>query len=126
MISTTGLTKRYGHLVAVDELDLEVPAGTVFGFVGPSGSGKTTTIRLLIGIEAPTSGQVRVFGTAPTAFSRRERARIGYMPQLAALYPNLSVAENLNFAASIYGVPLRRRERLRRALEFVELTEQRR
>ncbi|HWB70700.1 MAG TPA: ABC transporter ATP-binding protein [Egibacteraceae bacterium] len=120
------MTKRYGDLVAVDDLDLEVPAGTVFGFVGPSGSGKTTTIRLLIGIEAPTSGHVRVFGTAPTAFSSRERARIGYMPQLAALYPNLSVAENLNFAASIYGVPLRRRQRLRRALAFVELTEQRR
>jgi ABC-2 type transport system ATP-binding protein len=120
-ITTRGATKRYGAQAAVSDLDLAVPRGTIFGFIGPSGAGKTTTIRLLIGSERPSDGEIVVLGGAPTAFSAGERARIGYMPQLSVLFPELSIRENLNFVASIYGMPLRRRAAMREALEFVEL-----
>ncbi|MBA3622493.1 MAG: ABC transporter ATP-binding protein [Euzebyales bacterium] len=116
------LTRCYGEQVAVDHVDLEVAPGTIFGFIGPSGSGKTTTVRLLTGIEGPTSGEVSVFGLPPTSFTARDRARIGYMPQLSGLYPHLSLHENLTFVASLYGVPLRRAQRLTKVLDFVELT----
>ena len=125
-VHTRGLTKRFGAQVAVDDLTMSVPAGTIFGFIGPSGSGKTTTVRLLTGVQTPTDGEVSVFGVAPAAFTERERARIGYMPQLSVLFPHLSIIENLRFVASIYGMPWGRRSRLNEALEFVELSEHRR
>jgi ABC-2 type transport system ATP-binding protein len=121
-----GLTKRFGDEVAVDDLTMSVPAGTIFGFIGPSGSGKTTTVRLLTGVQNPTSGDVSVFGIAPASFTERERSRIGYMPQLSVLFPHLSIIENLRFVASIYGMPWGRRSRLNQALEFVELKQDRR
>jgi ABC-2 type transport system ATP-binding protein len=104
---------------------MSIPPGKIFGFIGPSGSGKTTTIRLLTGYYAPTSGQVIVFDRPPTHFDRRLRQFIGYMPQLFVLYPNLSVLENINFAASIYGMSPRRGKEIRQVLEFVELFEHR-
>ena len=125
VISARGLTKRYGDFSAVEGLSLDVARGVVIGVIGPSGSGKSTTVRMLTGITEPTSGDVTVFGEPPTTFSARQRARMGYMPQLSVLYPHLSLHENLNFVASIYGLPLRRRARLRRALDFVELGEHR-
>lgn len=121
-----GLTKRYGTQVAVEDVSLEVPAGSMVGIIGPSGSGKTTTVRMLMGTEAPSEGEVLVFGTPPWVFSPAQRARIGYMPQLPVLYPHLSLQENLQFVASVYGLPFRRRERLREVLDFVELTDHRR
>lgn len=114
-------TKRYGTEVALDRLDLEVAPGTILGLIGPSGAGKTTAVRLLTGIAAPTSGEVRVFGVDPADFTADQRARLGYMPQLGVLDPNLSLRENLHFVASLYGLPLRRRRRLREALALVEL-----
>lgn len=115
------VAKRFNGEFAVRNLELDVPKGTIFGFIGPSGSGKTTTIRLLTGIIKPTTGDIRVLGQNPFRFSPGLRERIGYMPQLSVLYPNLSVWENINFAASIYGLGLFRGRRLNQLLEFVEL-----
>jgi ABC-2 type transport system ATP-binding protein len=126
IVETNGLTKRFGGEIAVDDLTLTVPRGKIFGFIGPSGSGKTTTVRLMTGVQSPTSGEVQVFGMAPTSFTERERERIGYMPQLSVLFPHLSIGENLRFVASIYGMPWGRRKRLDQALEFVELQDDRR
>ncbi len=125
IIRTRELAKHFGADVAVSEVTMEVPRARIFGFIGPSGAGKTTTIRMLTGYYPPTSGEVSVLGCAPTQFTRQQRARIGYMPQLFVLYPHLSIWENLNFAASIYGMSLRRKPRLREILEFVELWEHR-
>lgn len=125
VVDTKGLTKRFGQQVAVDDVTFTVPEGTIFGFIGPSGSGKTTTVRLMTGVQTPTAGRVHVWGTPPSSFTEHERARIGYMPQLSVLFPHLSIAENLRFVASIYGMPWGRRERLQQVLEFVELDEHR-
>jgi len=126
IIETNGLTKRFGHEFAVRDVTFKVTRGQIFGFIGPSGSGKTTTIRMLTGNYRQTSGEVLVFNTPPTKFTQEMRERIGYMPQLSILYPNLSVWENLNFIASIYGMSLFRKKRLNELLDFVELTEHKR
>jgi ABC-2 type transport system ATP-binding protein len=120
------LSKQFNNEFAVQDLDFDIPTGTIFGFIGPSGSGKTTTIRLLTGTYAPTSGEISVLGSPPARFSRHMRERIGYMPQTFSLYPNLSVWENMNFIASLYGINLLHRKKLMDLLEFVELAEHRR
>lgn len=125
IVAAAGVSKQYGDTVAVDDLDLEVPAAGIFALVGPSGSGKTTTIRLLTGAARPSSGTVTVFGRPPAGFSPAQRARIGYLPQLSVLFPTMSLRENLTFVASIYGLPLRRGRRLRDALDLVELWDER-
>ncbi|MEO6062717.1 MAG: ABC transporter ATP-binding protein [Thermoflexales bacterium] len=125
VISARNVTKKFGEETAVGGVSFEVPRGTIFGFIGPSGSGKTTTVRLLTGVQTPTSGEVVVLDRNPAKFSQGERARLGYMPQLFVLYPNLTVWENLNFAASLYGMGLFRGKRLKAALSFVELLEHR-
>jgi len=117
-----GVSKRYNGHDAVADLDLEIPAGAVVGVIGPSGSGKTTTIRMITGSLAPTSGTVEVLGERPGRLSRRTRERMGYLPQQFSMYPDLSVIENVDFAASLYGLVLWRRYRRRRAvLELVDL-----
>lgn len=126
IIQTRQLGKKFNGQYAVHDVTFQVERGTIFGFIGPSGSGKTTTIRMLTGFYAPTEGEAEVFGRPPVRFSQKMRARIGYLPQLFVLYPNLSVWENLNFAASIYGMGLRRRKLLEEVLEFVELMDDRR
>ncbi len=125
VISAKNLTKMFGDEAAVQDVSFDVPEASIFGFIGPSGSGKTTTVRLLTGVYTPTDGEVRVFNHDPAKFSQGERARLGYMPQLFVLYPNLTVWENLNFAASLYGMGLFRGRRLKDALKFVELDEHR-
>lgn len=124
-ISTEGLTKKFDGEIVVQNVTFQVPRGSIFGFIGPSGSGKTTTVRMLTGVYAPTAGEVRVLGTAPRKFDQKTRARIGYMPQLFVLYPHLSIWENLNFVASLYGMRLFRGTKLMRTLDFVELVDQR-
>ena len=119
-----GLTKRFGDRTAVEDLTFDIPRGVIFGFIGPSGSGKTTTIRLLTGIYKSTSGEVQVMGRSPAKFNKSERRRLGYLTQGFVLYPDLTVWENMNFAASIYGVPFARRRRLQSLLEFVELADE--
>jgi len=121
IVSVSNLTKHFGDEVAVDHVNFEIPPGTIFGFIGPSGSGKTTTVRMLTGIYEPTEGEVKVLGYNPKDFPRSVREQIGYMPQLFFLYPQLTVWENLNFVASLYGMHLLRRDRLHELLEFVEL-----
>jgi ABC-2 type transport system ATP-binding protein len=125
VISVQHLTKKFGDEAAVQDVSFDVPRASIFGFIGPSGSGKTTTVRLLTGVYTPTEGQVTVLDCSPAKFSQSDRARLGYMPQLFVLYPNLTVWENLNFAASLYGMGLRRGKRLKAALAFVELDEHR-
>src|SRR4029450_7987331 len=90
---------------------LEVPEGAILGYIGPSGSGKTTTVRLLMGLYVPDSGEISVLGVPPVKFKRRERERIGYLPQLFVLYPALT------------GVPFLRPKRLNELLDLVELRE---
>ncbi len=124
-ISTKNLTKKFHGEAVVDDVSLDIPFAKIFGFIGPSGSGKTTTIRLLTGFYRPTSGEILVFGRNPATFRRKDRALVGYMPQLFVLYPNLTVWENINFAASLYGMSPFREKRLRNALSFVELYEHR-
>jgi ABC-2 type transport system ATP-binding protein len=124
IIHTHDLNKSFGGVTAVNNLNLDIPAGSIFGFIGPSGCGKTTSVRLMLGIYTPDSGEVRVLQQSPQKFGRRERGQIGYLPQQFVLYPELSVWENLNFAASLYGVPVRRKKRLQELLDLVELTGQ--
>jgi ABC-2 type transport system ATP-binding protein len=121
-IVVSGASKRFGNVVALDDLSLTVPQGTTLGVIGPSGAGKTTTMRLLTGGLAPTAGEVRVLGENPRRFRRQTRERIGYMPQLFVLYPDLTAAENVGFAASLFGMLLRRRgQRVREVLQLVDL-----
>jgi ABC-2 type transport system ATP-binding protein len=123
VILTKNLTKQFGTQTAVDSLNLHVPRGSIFGFIGPSGCGKTTTVRLLTGVHEPTSGEANVLGKNPVHFSDSDRERIGYLIQGFVLYPELTVWENLNFAASFYGVSPFRRGHLKQLLDFVELSE---
>lgn len=116
------LTRRFDDVVAVSNLNLEVSSGTILGLIGASGSGKTTTIRMITGSLAPSAGEVRVLGEVPAAFRGRTREQIGYMPQSFILYPDLTVRENVDFVASLFGVLfLRRGRRTRKVLELLDL-----
>lgn len=121
-IETDGMTKQFGRVKAVDNITISVPRGAIYGFIGPSGCGKTTTVRLMVGNYHPTEGSVQVLGKTPANFTRADQKQIGYMPQLFILYPEITVWENLQFAASIYGYPLKRKERFEELLNLVELT----
>lgn len=122
VIEMQHVTKTFGNKHAVNDVSLEVPQGQIFGIVGPSGCGKTTTMRMMTGVYTPTEGKMHVLGVSPEHFGKRVRERIGYMPQLFVLYPTLTVWENLNFVASLYGLNwFRRRKRLEMLLDFVEL-----
>ena len=118
MVETRGLSKRYGNTVlAVDQLDLNVHRGEVYGFLGPNGAGKTTTLRMLLGLIRPTAGSATVAGHAPG--DPAGLARIGAIIETPAFYPYLSGWDNLKVVADYAGVP---DSRLADALEQVELT----
>ena len=104
IIRTRGLTKRFGDFTAVDDLGIEVAPGTIFAFLGANGSGKSTTIRMLIGLLKPTAGEVQVAGVDVIKNPRRVRDRIGYMGQKVSLYQGLSLRENVEFYAGLYGL----------------------
>jgi ABC-2 type transport system ATP-binding protein len=103
IISTRGLTRRFGARSAVDSLDLEVEKGRIFGFLGPNGAGKTTTIRMLAGILRPTAGEGCVMGYDLLREAESIKWHIGYVAQHFGLYDDLTAAENLSFYARIYG-----------------------
>ena len=118
------LTRRFGLLVAVDSLCLDVAAGETFGLVGPDGAGKTTTLRLLAAVLRPSDGHARVAGFDMVRQAEVIRAQVGYMPQRFSLYGDLSVRENLEFFASIFGVGASKREdRIVSLLRFAGLSD---
>jgi len=111
-IQARGLGKRYGAVVALKDLSLDVVQGEVFGFLGPNGAGKTTTIRLLLGLIRPDGGEVKVLGRVPFGLGVAARADIGYLPGDMTFWPKLSGAETLEFFAQLTGRPPVARERL--------------
>jgi ABC-2 type transport system ATP-binding protein len=120
-IQTDKLTKRFGEFTAVDGVTFEVKRGEIVGYVGPNGSGKTTTIRMLCAVLTPSAGNAHVLGLDVALQAEQLRPQIGYMSQKFALYDELTVRENLEFYAGVYGV--RSKERLREALEDAGVTE---
>jgi len=124
VIRAQGLTRRFGDFVAVDALDLAVERGTIYGFLGPNGSGKTTTVRMLIGLLTPSAGSVTVLGHSLPRDAEWLKRRIGYMTQRFSLYEDLSVRENLQFVARIYGLGYRQaKARIRTLLDAYELAD---
>ena len=122
VIAARGLTRRFGDLVAVDRVDLDVPRGEVLGFLGPNGAGKSTLIRMLVGLLTPTSGSARVLGHELPGEAERLRSRIGYMTQRFSLYEDLTLEENLQFAAEIFGLKgAERRQRIEETLAEYDL-----
>lgn len=105
LVSTRGLTKRYGNLVALDQLDLDVPQGAVYGIIGPNGAGKSTTFAILATLLRPTAGAATVCGVDPIRQPKEVRRRLGYMPDVMGVYDQLRVDEYLEFHAAAHGVP---------------------
>ena len=121
-VRVRGLVKRYERLAAVDGLDLDVPAGSVFGLIGPNGAGKTTTMQCLTTLLVPDAGTLSVFGFDPLTQQREVRRRVGWMPDFFGLYDGLTCAEYLDFFADAYRLPAaERRQRVGDLLELVEL-----
>ena len=120
LIHAEQLSRRFGSIVAVDDVSLDVTRGEVFGVLGPNGAGKSTTIRMLCGLLVPTSGRGTVVGFDIEREPEQIKQRIGYMTQRFSLYEDLSVWENLWFFAGIYGLPRKRRRA--RVEEVIERT----
>ena len=117
VLETQGLSKRYGDLVAVSDLTLEVPSGEVFGFLGPNGAGKTTSISMMCGLLAPSAGRVLVRGQEISGGSADVRAHVGVCPQEIVLWDRLTCLEQLEFMGRMYGVDgAEARKRVRRLL----------
>ena len=104
-LSVENLTKQFDHFTAVDHVSFAIRRGEIFGLLGPNGAGKTTTIRVLLGLLVPTSGDVNVLGYDVARQPEEIRARVGYVSQKFALYPDLTAAENFDFYAGVYGLP---------------------
>src|SRR5437868_13118720 len=127
VLRTEKLTKRFGDLVAVNAIDLEVGEGEVFGFLGPNGAGKTTTLRLLCALIAPTSGTAEVAGYRLGRDDPKIRASVGILTEQPGLYERQSAWENLVFFATLYGLPGRAaRDQTERYLRLMGLWERRR
>jgi ABC-2 type transport system ATP-binding protein len=103
MIRLERLTKRYGSFTAVDDIDLHVPTGQLFGFLGPNGAGKTTTLRMIAGILRPTAGRILLAGVDLLADPMRAKARLGFIPDRPFVYDKLTGGEFLRFVAGLYG-----------------------
>jgi len=124
IIETHDLTRKFKKVVAVNEMNISVQRGEIFGLVGPDGAGKTTLLRLLAAVMLPTSGRAIVAGFDIVKQAEAIKEKLGYMPQRFSLYGDLSVQENMNFFADIFEVRgEERKQRLQRLLEFARLTE---
>ncbi len=122
VIESQNVSLMFGENAGVFDQTYTVPEGTILGMIGPSGCGKTTTVRLALGLYRPHKGTIRVFGANPATFRSDHQVRIGYIPQQFVLYPNLSVTENAEFLASLYGMRRHQiRRRLDELLDFVDL-----
>ena len=105
IIETEGLTKKYGHQVAVNSLTLQIQEGEVFGFLGPNGAGKTTTLLMFLGLTEPTSGKVRVMGFDPTRDPFHVKEKVGYLPENVGFYDDMDARQNLRFIARLNRIP---------------------
>jgi len=123
-IKVEGLTKRFGDKVVVDNFSMQVPRGQIYGFLGPNGSGKTTTIRMICGLLTPDGGRGEVLGYDIVRDAERIKREVGYMTQRFSLYEDLSIEENLDFIARMYGVKDRKR-RVEETLAGLGLTDRR-
>src|SRR5580704_7763661 len=124
-ISTTGLTRRFGDLLAVDGVNLQVAPGQFFGFLGPNGAGKSTTIKMLTGLLAPTSGQIEILGLSLNTDPVNVKRQIGVVPEGMALFGRLTGSEFLNFAGRMYGLDrTTAAQRAAELLEFMQLADQ--
>jgi ABC-2 type transport system ATP-binding protein len=125
-IETKGLTRRFGKTIAVQNLNLQVPAGALFGLIGPNGAGKTTTLRMLAGLLEPSSGEILLNGQRASRDWHELRWQIGYMPDFYGVYEDLLVWEYLDFFARCYGLPaIRRPQMIEELLELVDLGQKR-
>lgn len=125
-IETISLTKRYGRTVALDQLNLNVAPGTIYGFVGPNGAGKTTTLRMLAGLLEPSSGEILLMGERLDREGRASQRLVGYMPDFFGVYDDLRVWEYLDFFARCYNLPAaKRRSTVEGLLDLVDLTPKR-
>lgn len=124
VIVASGLTKRYGEFTAVDDLDLEIRKGEIFGLLGPNGAGKTTTILMLLGLTEPTAGTVRVAGHDSVRDPLSVKSIVGYLPDNVGFYPNMSGRQNLRYTASLNRIPRKEaEERIETLLADVGLTD---
>ncbi len=124
VLETSGLTKHYGDFIAVDNLDLSVKKGEVFGLLGPNGAGKTTSILMLLGLTEPTKGKVSLLGFDPARQPLSVKARVGYMPDQVGFYDELTARENLIYIAKLNGIPRDQlKRRVEESIERVHLTD---
>jgi len=110
VVETRNLTKRYGDVIAVADLNLKVSEGEIFGFLGPNGAGKTTTILMLLGLTEPTSGEVRVCGFNPAREPLKVKRVVGYLPENVGFYTDLTAWQNLRYIARLNGMPRKEAE----------------
>lgn len=120
VVTTHGLTKKFGSFTAVNDLTIKIKPGEIYGFLGPNGSGKTTTMRMLCGLLEPTSGSGSVLGFDLARDSEKIKRQIGYMSQKFSLYEDLTIFENLDFYAGMYSIP--QRERKQRIAEMLAMS----
>jgi ABC-2 type transport system ATP-binding protein len=125
VIEAEGLTKKYGQQVAVNDLNLQIREGEVFGFLGPNGAGKTTTLLMFLGLTEPTSGKVRVIGFDPTRDPFHVKEKIGYLPENVGFYDDMDARQNLQYIARLNRIPDKiSAGRIDESLKVVDLLEE--